>query len=226
MQTAPRPHRSQEADDALSEALLDGLNVPLSALRASLESLAAGLPREDPRSGTIAGALAEVSKVGRSVQDLAAYAAPPHPRPLRCTVEEIVYSARHQLPKKDRERVLIARVDRGGTLFVDGPLLARCLHRLVENAVEASTGYVLMNVREDDDATLFTTVNRDLHTQLDLEWAQAPFQTDKPRHLGLGLALAKRDIELLGGTLVLTRTPRGETVAMARVPNAPEADRP
>ena len=221
MQTVPHSVKAPEGGSALGHALISGLNVPLSALRAALESLALEVDGDERQSTTVAGALQEVSKVGRAVQDLADFAAPRPPMPLRCTVEEIVYSARHRLRREDRTRVLVARLEPGHVMEVDGPLLARCLARLIENAVEAGPGYVLVNVRSDGGDTLFTTVNRDPHGHLDLNWAQMPFQTDKPHHLGLGLALAKRDLELMGGALSLTRTPRGEAVAMARIPDSP-----
>ena len=198
--------------------MLAGLNVPLSALRASLEALATDFKDEDPRASTLSFALDEVSKVGRAVEDLADYSAPPTPMPLRCTVEEIVHGARRHLSKQDRKRVIVARIGPEETLVIDGPLFARTLCRLLSNAVESGTGTVLVYVRREGEDTLFTTVNRDVHAELDLEWAQSPFHTDKPHHLGLGLALARRDIALMGGSLVLTRTPRGEAVVMARVP--------
>ncbi len=96
----------------------------------------------------------------------------------------------------------------------------KTLYRLISNAVESGTGPVLVYVRRDGEDTLFTTVNRDIHDELDVEWAQSPFRTDKPHHLGLGLALARRDLDLMGGSLDLTRTSRGETLVMARIPTA------
>ena len=225
MQIASREASKAAGASTLGQAMIDGLNLPLAALRASLESLADELDDEDPRTPTVAGALREVSKVGRTVRELADYSNEPTPMPLRCTVEEIVYSARHRLPLAQRDRVLVARVEKPHTLTVDGPLLAQCLFRLIENAVEAGSGWVLVNVRNEGDSTEFVTLNRDPGEEFDWEWAQTPFQTDKPEHIGLGLALARRDIELMGGTLGLSRTPRGEAVAVVRIPNNPEAAR-
>ncbi len=225
MQIAPREASKAAEYSALGQAMIDGLNLPLAALRASLESLANELDEHDPRTSTVAGALREVSKVGRTVRELAEFSNMPTPMPLRCTAEEIVYSARHSLPQEQRRRVLVARVERQHTLNVDGPLLAKSLLRLIENAVEAGSSWVLINVRKEGDSTVFVTLNRDPGEEFDWDWAQAPFQTDKPEHIGLGLALAKRDVELLGGTLDLSRTPRGQAIAVVRVPNEPEAER-
>lgn len=218
MHAASSPARPAPTDPSLGKALIEGLNLPLSALRASLESLARDLDSGDPRTRTVAGALAEVGRVGRTVRDLADYSEPPTLRPLRCTAEEIVYSARHRLPRGLRDRVLVARMEPRIELDVDGPLLAQALTRLVENALEAASGRILVNVKSEGDAIVFTTVNHRSRGGIDWEWAQTPFQTDKPDHLGLGLTIARRDIALLGGVLELSCTPLGETIARVRMP--------
>jgi signal transduction histidine kinase len=225
MPTAQRETFSAaESDDALARALLEGLDLPLAALRAVLESLARDLG-EDPRAASVAGALAEVTRAGRTVQDLVDFAAPPELMPLQCTIEEIISGARQRLPRGARERVLVARGDRGYKLFVDGPLLARTLHRLLEAAVDSGSGHVLVSVRRENGATLFTTVSHESGGELDADLAgdSRPARTARARDLGL--ALARRDIARMGGELCLTRTPRGEIVAVAHVPDASPSGR-
>ncbi|MCZ6597368.1 MAG: hypothetical protein O7B99_07015 [Planctomycetota bacterium] len=197
------------------------MNVPLAALRAAMEHLARDLVDDDPRSGTVIGALEEVNRMGRTVQELVEYSTPPRPMPLKCTVEEIVYSARQRLPHEQRGRIAIAREERGASLTVDGPLLAKCLSRLIENALEAGSGEVLLSVRRNETETVFATLNRDVRAEIDWDWALSAFRTNKPDHLGLGLTLVRRDVELMGGELELSHTPGGETSALVRVPNQP-----
>lgn len=220
MSTAQRETLSIENHGAaLAQALIAGLDLPLAALRAVLESLASDLG-SDPRATRVTGALAQVSRAGRTVQDLLDLASPPRLSPLECTVEEILSCACASLPPEARERVLVARGDRGQKLFVDGPLLARTLQRLLEGAVETGSGHVLVSVRRECERTLFTTVSHGRDGEPCSDWASAPAEPVRPRLLDLGLSLARRDLERMGGELKLTRTPRGEIVAVAHVPDA------
>ena len=221
MQIASRQAPETASNPSLGQALLQGLNVPLAALRAAMELLARDLVDDDPRTGTVVGALEEVHRMGCTVQELVEYSTTPRPMPLKCTVEEIVYSARQRLPLEQRERIAITRAEHGASLTVDGPLLAKCLSRLVENALEAGSGEVLLSVRRDETETVFATLNRDVEVEIDWDWAVSAFRTNKPDHLGLGLTLVRRDVELMGGELELSRTPQGETSALVRVPNQP-----
>ena len=194
------------------------MDLRLSALRASLESLARDLG-EDPRSAGVDRAIDEVHRAGRTVRDLADYASAPTPMPVVCTLEEVIYCARLQLPREVRGRIVVARFHNRRRIFVDGPLLSRTVERLLANATEASGGEVLVSARCEDRCVQVSIINTGGAPDFDPTWAQAPFRSNKPQHLGLGLALAKRDVEALGGTLVFARTPRGETVVTVQVPD-------
>ena len=59
--------------DELNDALANGLDLPLNALRASMEALNRTLPNDAPSNGVIAGALEEVDLLGRKVRELIEY---------------------------------------------------------------------------------------------------------------------------------------------------------
>lgn len=196
----------------LSRALAQGLDTPLTALRASLETLGHELRAgvKDIQPLRIEGVLGEFERLGRNVQELLEYATPPAVHALECSLEEIVRAACAPLAAAQRERVLVARVEPGSELHVDGPLLAGALRRLIENALEAGSGPVLVVARREGVTTSFSVVD-DAAAGLAPDRQPAPFQTTKPNHLGLGLALTRRDVALLGGRLEFLRTPGGET---------------
>jgi len=195
----------------LSRALAQGLDTPLSALRASLETigleLRAGVKGIQPMR--IEGVLGEFERLGRNVQELLDYATLPEVRPLSCSLEEIVRAARAPLSPAFKERVTLAQVEPGAELDVDGPLLASALRRLIENALEAGSGEVLVVARREASGTSFSVI--DDAAGFGPDWQPTPFCTTKPNHLGLGLALTRRDVALLGGRLEFLRTPGGET---------------
>ena len=110
-----------------------------------------------------------------------------------------------------RERVVSARIEPGASLVVDGPLLSTCLRRLLENALEAGTGPVLVVARREGGRTSFSVLDESGADAFGPEWHPTPFLTTKPNHIGLGLALTQRDVALLGGRLEFLRNPGGET---------------
>lgn len=208
-------------DGSLSRALAQGLDTPLAALRASVESLSQefghGHRSAQPRQ-RMDGVLREVERLGRNVRELCDFASPPVPRPLACTLEEIIAAATQALTSEQRSRVVAAHFERGVTLRVDGPLLSGCLRRILENALEATDGPVLVVVRPEEGQTSFTVID-EAPSSLGPDWQPAPFQTTKPNHLGLGLALTQRDIALLNGRLEFPSSPGGETCVRIAIPS-------
>jgi len=204
--------------DELGPALVHGLDLPIAALRATMESLGDTLLRDQRGHRLLEGVLAEVDRLGKNVRDLVDYASPRRPAPLRCTAAEIALSAREGLPLQQRARVLTALDGTDKVLVTDAALLSRDLRRLLENALEASSREVLVVVHHDTDSTRFAVVD-DSDRSFDEDWARSAFHSTKRNHLGLGLAIAARDIELMNGTLEIQRTPHGETIATITVPD-------
>jgi signal transduction histidine kinase len=140
------------------------------------------------------------------------------PRALACSLDEIMAAARAQLRPELRERVVVARCEADRWVDVDGPLLAGCLRRLLENALEATEGLVLVIARHEGAAASFTVID-DAPSVLAPGWQPIPFHTTKPNHLGLGLALTQRDVALLGGRLEFLSSPGGQTCVRISIPS-------
>lgn len=210
----------QEVCDALSH----GLDLPVAALRASMESLCTELAGSSVREPMLRSALEEVNRLGHNVQELVDYATPPNPRPLRCSVREILAQAARAADGTHRPRLILAQEEPRASLMVDGPMLAGALRRLVQNAFEAGAHEVLVSARRRADHTVFTVLDR-ASAAFDAAWAQLPFHSSKPNQLGLGLTLVKRDVELLGGTLEIhgNQPPTCVTSVVVTVPDAARA---
>lgn len=208
-----------QEDGSLSRALTQGLDTPLHALRATMESLGHELLAHEPiQPLRIDGVLREVDRLGKNVRELVDFATPPVPRPLACTLEEIAQAARAELAPELRERVVLARCEPKAVAHVDGPLVAGCLRRLIENALEATDELVLVVARLEEGEASFAVVDGTPST-LGPGWRPAPFHTTKPNHLGLGLALTQRDVALLNGRLQFLSTPGGETCVRITLPS-------
>jgi K+-sensing histidine kinase KdpD len=197
--------------EELAPALAQGLDLPLCALRASVESLRENLASDAAGRQVAANVLREVDHLGRNVRDLMDYATPPRPRPSRCTASEIAHSALGALPEGARARVTVARERTDAILFVDGPLVVRSLLRLLERAVERE-GEVLLFARSEGGRALFGVVAGSA-----LSSAGPRRQTD------LSLCVVRRDLGLLAGSLELRTSSHGGTCATVMLPVEPSS---
>lgn len=185
------PTGSRPDLDLVAEVLDRGLREPLAALRATLDSFARHAAGRD-ESSIAEAAIAQVVQLSRTVHDLSEFASPSPLRPLRCSLEEIVRGALELLPARARPRVLLALEDRRERLLVDGPLLSRCLALLMADGLHADAECML-HVRRTGGRTRFVVV----HT--------APVGPDTAA-LRLGRALARRDVDRMGGSLAFHTT--------------------
>lgn len=201
-QLDPHTESTTTLDRDLSNAVTIGIRTPLAALRASMESLAHGLEDADPRAGTLQGALDEVIRLGRNVQALLDYTLPAPLHPLACTIDEIAHAALDALPREQRPRVLLAIESGSGRVQLDGPLLARALAHLIEGALEASAEPVLLCVRHQHGSARFTILH-DTRGGMHADRATGAAHTT---NLGLGLSIARRDVERMGGAITERRT--------------------
>lgn len=203
---------------AADHALVRGLGIPIDALRASIETLAADFDDSDPRGQVLDQAARELRRLGRRVEELVDFSAPSAPQPLRCTAREIACAVRQQLLPDDRRRLVVASSEGSIPIWVDGPLLTRALRRLVENALEASSEEVLLSVRAVGPDVVFAVVDHNPSARFDPDHRPAPFASEKPDRLGLGLTLVMRDVERLSGAVDGTRTAGGDTSFRVRIP--------
>ena len=197
------------------------MDLPLSALRASIESLHLRMPAGTQEARSLNGALKKVALISRNIHDLMDLAVPPSVLPSRCTPESIAASARGSLSPEQRARVLIVDMCDQTSVHMDAPLVTRCLRRLIDNALEAGGEFVLLTLRTEAKCTSFTVVDGGADS-FDSHWAMEAFHSNKRHHMGLGLSLVMRDMELLNGELLLANSPGGETMATLRLPNAAE----
>ncbi len=224
---SPRPRRALpelQPGEAFGSALSSGLDVPLSALRASLEALEHRLPAGHSDQGLVECALEELQDIGRNVRGLLELVAEPTLMPMRCTTSEIARTVVTGLPPAQRNRVLVARDQAEETVCLDAPLLSRSVRRLVENALEATQEDILVVARHEGDQITFRILNR-CGSDFDSKDARAAFRSTKRRRMGLGLTLTERDLELMGGTLELSRSLDATTVATLTVPIDDETER-
>ncbi len=110
--------------------------------------------------------------------------------------------------------------DAPGVWTLDRARIRQVVINLLENARDAAPGEpVRMRVAEHGGALLITVQDRGPGIPADQrERVFAPFATTKTKGTGLGLAVARRIIELHGGTIACEDHPKGGAVFRAVVP--------
>jgi two-component system sensor histidine kinase HydH len=106
------------------------------------------------------------------------------------------------------------------TWSLDGVRLRQVLENLLRNAEQASPGEVTAAVRVDGDRLIFTVSDRGAGiAEGETERIFEPFHTTKTRGVGLGLTVARRVVELHGGTITARNRPEGGAVLEIEIPH-------
>jgi K+-sensing histidine kinase KdpD len=182
----------------LGHAVQRGLRIPIDSLRTSMENLRSefgGVSMSDLALGEV---LAEVDRLGRNVQHLLDYAYQPEAHAIECTVNEIVYTARFQVPHDMWSALWIARDCDLPGMIVDGPVLSRSIARLIEAAAPLAQSGVLLNVKRTEKGVSFS-----------ITYQGASDHLGDPT--GLCHAIASRDLAVIGCPLTETASRYGDT---------------
>jgi len=168
--------------------------------------------------GTI---LTQVKLLRQIASEFSSFASSPAVRPSAVAVPELVHEAVDPYELGLRDRIQF-NVDVPATLpqvYVDRTLVARSLTNIVENALHAMPGAgALTVVARAVDSVVQIRVS-DTGAGMDaeaLERAFEPYFSTKSTGTGLGLPIAKRNIELNGGTIAVTsQRDHGTTVELS-----------
>jgi two-component system sensor histidine kinase HydH len=102
---------------------------------------------------------------------------------------------------------------------LDGMRVRQVLENLLRNAEQASPGEVAAAARVDHGRLIFTVSDRGPGIpEGDMELIFEPFHTTKTRGVGLGLTVARRVVELHGGTITARNRPGGGAVIEVAIP--------
>ena len=108
--------------------------------------------------------------------------------------------------------------------MADAPALEQALDNLITNALDAMPrgGRLRLSVRPQNGHLLVTVADNGTGIAPDdLPRVFTPFHTTKRTGIGVGLPLARRTVERLGGSLRLESTPGAGTQAILTLPLRP-----
>jgi nitrogen fixation/metabolism regulation signal transduction histidine kinase len=170
--------------------------------------------------------LRQVRLLRQIASEFSTFAGQPVPRPAAVAVKELLTNivSPYQLGLSERIVVDIDVPEAVPAIWVDRTLVARALTNLVENAVQAMPegGRLTVRASAEGDHVTITLVDTGVGMDPDaVDRAFEPYFSTKTAGSGLGLANAKRNIELNGGTIAISSRPRAGTIVTVTLPVGP-----
>jgi signal transduction histidine kinase len=196
--------------------------IQLSAEHARRVNLDRGRPLSPALDECITSILTQVKLLRQIATEFSSFASSPvarlEPTSVPALIEEVVEPYRVGLA--DRITIEVQAQPDLPPVAIDRTLLARALTNIIENALYAMPGGGRLTIRTQasTDGKAITTEIVDTGVGMDQEALRRifePYFSTKASGTGLGLTIAKRNVELVGGTIAVASV-RGEgtTVTM------------
>jgi signal transduction histidine kinase len=226
-QQLERTHRL-EAWAEMARQVAHEIKNPLTPIQLSAEHLRRvhadrGEPLSPVLDGCVDSILEQVRLLRQIAGEFSSFASSPTPRPGRvevgALVEEVVAPYRAGLAGR-----IEIQVDAPASLppvVVDRTLIGRALTNVIDNALHAMPGQggLFVTVRPEDAAVAVAL--RDTGVGMDAEALARvfePYFSTKATGTGLGLTIARRNVELNGGTISVDSAPGQGTTVTMRLP--------
>jgi nitrogen fixation/metabolism regulation signal transduction histidine kinase len=204
---------------------------PLTPVQLSAEHLLRvhkdrGSPLGSVLDDCVTSILKQVRILRQISSDFSSYGTSPeiHKRPT--LLDELVLSViepyRHGL--SDRIKIRTDLLTSSLQLFIDPVLVGRAFTNIIENALHAmpNTGSLIIKARQKEDLIQITI--HDTGVGFDADTRRRifePYFSTKVRGTGLGMAIAKRNIELNGGSIAVESIPSVGTTVTVSFPSDP-----
>ncbi|MEY8876443.1 MAG: sensor histidine kinase [Leptothrix sp. (in: b-proteobacteria)] len=211
----------------MSTAVAHGIRNPLASIRSSAEMVQIGSAHRAQEAAS--DVISECDRLESWVNELLSYTRAQNTQASAVSLPEVIGSCLSEADRELGRRGIAVQTDWATDLpavRAHPLLLGQVLRSLLANAMEASSGgagQIHLQARSD-------APHRQVHLTLSddgpgisrahLGQVGQPFFTTKPRGLGVGLALARRVVERLGGTLRIDSTPGLGTQVHLHLPAA------
>jgi signal transduction histidine kinase/MFS family permease len=224
-----RTHRL-EAWAEMARQVAHEIKNPLTPIQLSAEHLRRvhvdrGEPLGPVVEGCVNAILGQVRLLRQISAEFSSFASSPTARPAAVNVVDLVAEVVNPYRTGLEGRIEI--VDRVPPqlprVFVDRTLIARALANVIENALHAMPGPGLLTIDGWSDGPFVTLEIRDTGVGMDeeaLDRVFEPYFSTKTTGTGLGLPIARRNIELSGGAIEVESEKTKGTVVRLKLPIA------
>lgn len=194
---------------------------PLAGIRAALQVIGGRMPEQAPERAVLGDIQVRIDALNQMVHDLLLFARPKLPVVTPTALTTLLAGTASMLRRDPAwADVEMALPSTGPTLRLDAPQFQAVIFNLLLNAAQAMNGHGRIEVTVETTNECCEIVVRDSGPGIAAaarEKLFEPFFTTKHRGSGLGLATARRVVELHGGTL--TAEPGdGGAAMMIRLP--------
>jgi signal transduction histidine kinase len=222
-----RTHRL-EAWAEMARQVAHEIKNPLTPIQLSAEHLRRvhadrGEPMGDVLESCVSSILGQVRLLRQISAEFSSFASAPRARPAAVDVPELVAEVVDPYRTGLSGRVeIVNRVSPPlAPVLVDRTLVARSLANIVENALHAMPGQGVLTLDASADGQFVTLEVRDSGAGMDegaLDRVFEPYFSTKTTGTGLGLPIARRNIELNGGTIEVESRKGHGTLVRVRLP--------
>jgi signal transduction histidine kinase len=222
-----RTHRL-EAWAEMARQVAHEIKNPLTPIQLSSEHLVrVNKDRGEPLTPVLEECVNAIQSQVRILRQISAefsnFASRPTPQPTSTSLNELVASVFEPYSAGLGERIRIV-IDVPASLppvLVDRTLLSRALTNIIENALHAMPGTGSLTVKGAAGPTTIRLSVTDVGTGMDQEALSRifePYFSTKATGTGLGLTIAKRNVELNGGAIFVQSAPGVGTTVTIELP--------
>jgi signal transduction histidine kinase len=200
------------------------LKNPLAGLRGALEILGRRMPPEAADRQIVGEMVARIDALNQMVQDLLVFARPTPPKIASVSTSQIVRDTVALLATDpDMREITVdeAGLETAPMIQADPELMKAVLLNLMINAAQAMgrRGRIMVSIAEGHGGCEISIADQGPGIPEEIRAKVFdPFFTTKHRGTGLGLAVARRTVELHGGKLRFECPPGGGTVMIVSLP--------
>ncbi len=211
----------------MAAALAHEIRTPLSIVRGSAEMLARAAPGGSREEELTTFILGEVSRLGRLVNDLLAFARPRPPRRIPLDLADVVRQVTTAMAGEyEAAGVPLEAALEAAPLEGDADQLYQVTLNLLANARKASAPGQPVEVGTRAESSYAVLEVRDHGRGIpaeELAEVWTPFFTTGGGGTGLGLPIVRRIVEAHGGEVALESEPGAGTTATVRIPSGRDA---
>jgi signal transduction histidine kinase len=222
-----RTHRL-EAWAEMARQVAHEIKNPLTPIQLSSEHLVRvnkdkGEPLTPVLEECVTSILSQVKLLRQIAAEFSSFASRPTPRPEPTSLSDLIPTVVEPYVTGLAGRVVV-HIDVPAALppiVVDRVLLSRALTNMIENALHAMPGGGTLTIRAEASQTALKLSVTDTGTGMDPEALRRifePYFSTKATGTGLGLTIAKRNVELNGGQIYVTSSPGQGTVVTIELP--------
>jgi two-component system sensor kinase FixL len=196
---------------------------PLAAVRGAIQVIGSRMKGDSGDGAIIREIIARIDALNTLIQDLLVFARPPQPKPVDIQLRELL-TAVAGLLKADPAFSALEVTIAGDTpvLRLDPSLMTIVFQNLLMNSAQAmhGKGNITVALGTQDGWCRIDVIDHGPGIPAEIQAALfRPFKTTKARGTGLGMATAKRLVELHEGRISVTCPPGGGTMVTVELPS-------